>query len=87
MKHAVLIALCAAMCVAKEPRRPACNARNQGQFWPAEANSSQSAARQLARSGELEMCSLVVWKYRWEHMTVNARELAKPTDPGRLPTR
>lgn len=77
MKRFAFIALFGAMCLAEETRRPVCNARNQGQFWPAEANSSQEAARQLAQRGELEMCSLVVWKYRWEHISVNVRSLAK----------
>lgn len=25
------------------------------------------------------MCSLVVWKYKWEHLSVNVRDLAKET--------
>jgi hypothetical protein len=65
------------MCFAVEARKPACNARNQGRFWPEETNSNKDAARQLYQSGELEMCSVTVWSYRWKHVSVNVRDLAK----------
>ena len=29
------------------------------------------------QSGELELCSLGLWKYRWEHVSVNVRNLGK----------
>ncbi len=77
MKVVCLIALFGAMCWAGQDQKPACNAQSRGQFWPSEANSSQQAARQFYQQGELEMCSLVVWKYRWEHLSVNVRELAQ----------
>ena len=64
MKHAAFLALCGAMCFAEEARKPACNARNQGRLWPAEASVSQDAARRLFQRGELEMCRLAVWKYK-----------------------
>lgn len=81
MQRAALIALLGAMCFANDAPKPVCNARNQGRFWPEEANFSQAAARQLYQRGELEMCSLVVWKYRWEHISVNVRDLAKARHP------
>lgn len=77
MKYAACLALFGALCFAEEARKPVCNARNQGRFWPEEANFSQDAARRLAQRGELEMCSLAVWKYRWEQISVNVRDLAK----------
>ena len=83
MKPVVLAALCAAMCFAGEPRKPACTARNQGQFWPAEANSNPTAARQAVQRGDLEICALGVWKYRWERLSVNARDGAKRPLPAK----
>jgi hypothetical protein len=82
MKYAALIVLFGVLCSAAEQTpKPACDARNQGQFWPAEANSDHAAARLLYQRGELEMCSLVVWKYKWEHISVNARNAAKEGHP------
>ena len=82
MKYGALMFLFGVMSVAAEQTpKPACNARNQGQFWPEEANSDHAAARLLYQRGELQMCSLVVWKYRWEHVSVNARNVAKEGHP------
>jgi hypothetical protein len=82
MKYVALVVLFGVICPAAEKApKPACNAKNQGQFWPEEANSDHSAARLLYQRGELEMCSLVVWKYRWEHLSVNARDVAKERHP------
>ncbi|MBZ5724296.1 MAG: hypothetical protein LAP87_04805 [Acidobacteriia bacterium] len=83
MKYVALMALFAAICFGGEVQKPVCSARNQGQFWPAEANFSHQAARQLYQSGELEMCSLAVWKYRWELISVNARVLTRKAAAGR----
>ena len=77
MKCLALIVLFGAMCFAGPTRKPVCNARSLGQFWPGKANFSRDAARRLYQSGELEMCSLAVWKYRWEHISVNVHDLAK----------
>jgi len=77
MKFVVLIFLFGMVCPAEQTGKPACNSKNQGQFWPEEANSNHAAARLLYQRGELEMCSLAVWKYRWEHLSVNARIAAK----------
>lgn len=71
--------------------KPACNVRNHGQFWPDEANRNAEAARRLLQQGDLEMCSLEVWKYKWEHMSVNVRDLAKgkhslTSEPGKAET-
>jgi len=54
--------------------KPACNSRHQSQLWPDEANHSPGVARRLYQHGELEMCSLVVWKYRWQNVSVNIRD-------------
>jgi hypothetical protein len=81
MRYVASIILFGAMCFAEQARKPVCNASNQGQFWPEEANTSRDAARQLYQRGELEMCSLAVWKYKWEHISVNVRDLAKARRP------
>jgi hypothetical protein len=77
MKAALLIAFFAAICLAQETAKPVCNAKTQGQFWPTEANSSPEAARRYTQSGELEMCARGVWKYKWEHLSINVHALAK----------
>lgn len=81
MKYVTLMTLFGAMCFAEDARKPVCNAQSQGQFWPEEANFSKDTARQLYQRGELEMCTLAVWKYRWEHISVNVRDLAKGRHP------
>jgi hypothetical protein len=81
MKYVVVIALFGAMCLAEEARKPVCNARNLSQLWPEEANISKDTARQLYQSGELEMCTLVAWRYRWKHISVNVRDLGKGKHP------
>ena len=77
MRYMVFLALITAIGLAGQDKKPACNAGNQGRFWPLEANSSQHAARELYQSGTLEVCSQVVWKYKWERMSVNVRDLTK----------
>jgi hypothetical protein len=76
MKYVATIFLLGTICAAEE-QKPACNASNHGRFWPQQANTSAETAQKLSRRGELEMCSLVVWKYRWQKLTVNARDLAR----------
>jgi hypothetical protein len=78
MKYIALSTLFGLMSLAPHGAKPACNAKIQGQFWPEAANSDRFAARKLFQSGELEMCSLAVWKYRWEHISVNIRGLERP---------
>jgi hypothetical protein len=80
MKLVSLMVLFAALSLAGETSKPVCNARNQGRFWPEPANFNRAQARQLYQSGELEMCSLAVWKYRWKHISVNVRDLLKARD-------
>jgi hypothetical protein len=77
MRYVASLILFAATCCAGQDRKPVCRARIQGRLWPTEANFNQHAARQLYQRGELEMCSLVVWKYKWEHLSVNVRDLAR----------
>ena len=81
MKIVSLIAFFGAICLAQDAQKPVCNAKTQGQFWPAEANSGPDAVRRLTQSGEIEMCSQGVWRYKWEHLSVSVRDLAKGKDP------
>ena len=78
MNFMAAILLLSAMSTGEDARRPACNAANQGRFWPEEANASARAARQLYQNGELLMCSQALWKYKWERLSVNAHKQAKP---------
>jgi hypothetical protein len=77
MKYVLALILAGAMSFAGEAGRPACNSRNHGQFWPEQANLNPEEAHKLFQSGELEMCSLVVWKYKWTYLSVNVRKPAK----------
>jgi hypothetical protein len=77
MKYLALLSLLGAMSFAGQVGKPACNAKIQGQFWPEQANWDREAARQLYQTGELEMCSMAIWKYRWEHISINVRDLGK----------
>jgi len=58
MKILPALLLSATLCGAADSAMPPCNAKNRGQFWPAEANRSGAAAQQAARCGELRMCTI-----------------------------
>jgi hypothetical protein len=86
MKRIILCLLVAACGLAKEQeptvQRPACRASNRGQFWPQAANSDPKAARALSQCGSLEICTTTTWKYKWQPVTVNVRQLGKtPQQP------
>jgi|ERR1700679_716339 hypothetical protein len=84
MRTAALIALLGAVCLAQDTiatKKPACNAKTRGDYWPAEANSSPQAVRRFTQSGELEMCSRDFWKYKWVHLSINAHNFAKENQP------
>ena len=64
------------------PRKPACRAAIHGQFWPQAANTDPKAARKLSQCGALEMCTATTWRYKWEPVVVNVRQLGKaPQEP------
>ena len=75
----------AATALANEPqasKKPACNAQLRGHFWPEAANSDPQLARKLSQCGELEICSMATWKYKWRPVAVNVRQLGKtPQQP------
>ena len=84
--HLTLVtALLAAGALAKSSDRvdrPVCTVAIHGQFFPAAANSDAVAARQLAQCGALEICTRSGWKYKWQPVAVNVRQLGKaPQQP------
>ncbi len=87
MKYVAFVVLAGAVCFAEQPQervlspKPVCSAANKGNLWPDAANSSPDAGLALIERGELERCTLVHatigMKYKWQRLSVNARELAK----------
>ena len=77
MKKLLLLCFLPAVLVwAQETPRPACNALHQGKFWPEAANTDPAAARRAAQCGQLEMCTLQVWRYKWKALTVHVARSA-----------
>ena len=77
---AVLSLFCASVFAEDMPRdaqRPVCDAKTNGQFWPAVANGDRDAARKFVQQGELQMCTAHRWKYKWKSLSVNIRDLAR----------
>jgi hypothetical protein len=81
MKRIILCVLVAASGLAKEQesvaQKPACRAAIHGHFWPETANTDTNAARKLAQCGTLEICTTTGWRYKWQPVTVNVRQLGK----------
>jgi hypothetical protein len=66
----LLISFVAVGCAwAGEPEKPRCNAQHRGELWPATATPGSDQS--------LQMCTLDVWKYRWEPVTVSVSQLSK----------
>jgi hypothetical protein len=72
-----LLALFGTVCLAGEAERPPCNAKQRGRLWPEEANTSREASRRAERCGNLQMCAVGVWRYRWQPLTVHVSQLGK----------
>jgi hypothetical protein len=70
-----LILLVALACFAGD--RPACNAKMFGETWPPAANSDSRLLNELARRGELQICTRGAWRYRWTSPTVHINQLLK----------
>ena len=81
MRTLAALLLCTAIGFASDSVRPQCNSRNRGRFWPEEANRSGAAARQAARCGELQMCTIGLWRYGWQNLTVSYARLASTSNP------
>lgn len=63
-------------------KKPACKAAIRGQFWPEAANSNSTAMRKLSQCGALEICTTTTWRYKWQPLAVNVRQLGKtPQEP------
>lgn len=73
---------------AEEAAKPPCTPALNGQLWPAQANSDKALARKLFQTGDLELCSVNVWRYRWQHMSVSYKSLqtSKPNSKLRSST-
>jgi len=69
------VVLLAALGTAAAQEKPPCNKDRTGQFWPAEANDNPIKAVELARSGDLEVCALKGWHYRWLQPSVRLDQL------------
>ncbi len=54
---------------AEEPPKPRCDALQRGRLWP------ESETRGTRR--QIEICTLNVWKYQWQQLTVDISELGK----------
>ena len=72
MRWLAIALLTAACSQGNEPRKPPCNARNRGELWPKSTDRSDQRP--------IEMCTLNVWKYHWEQVTVSISQLAKDAD-------
>jgi hypothetical protein len=77
MHFLTAVLVLSSMSLVQREARPVCNAANRGLFWPETANVSAKAARELFQNGELLMCMHAVWKYKWEHLSLNARSSAR----------
>jgi hypothetical protein len=77
MKLTVVLSLFCAIAFAEKPQRPVCNAETRGQFWPAAANADRDAARKFVQQGELQMCTVHRWRYKWKSLSVNVRDLKR----------
>ena len=84
MKRIILCLLLSAGGLANTPQspgKPACRAAIRGQFWPDAANNDSKAAVQLAQCGALEMCTSTAWRYKWQPVAVNVRQMGKTPQP------
>jgi len=69
LRWMLILVLELACCSARQPAKPPCNAKNQGEVWP--------APKARAACVPVEICTLEVWKYRWEPATVDVSRMAK----------
>lgn len=77
IRWSALAILLPGLCLAGQDRKPQCSAKLRGRFWPEQGNSDAKLAVTLARDGKLEICTVRVWKYGWEPLTVRVGQLAK----------
>ncbi len=81
MKLTAMLSLFCLMAFAEdaqpEAERPVCDAKTNGQFWPAVANGDRDAARKFVQQGELQMCTVHHRRYKWKLLSVSVRDLAR----------
>jgi hypothetical protein len=52
----------------RDAEKPRCDAQHRGELWPADVRHGEGAQ---------QMCTLDVWRYRWEPVTVSVSQLGK----------
>lgn len=68
----VLFLVCLACAAwASETEQPPCTRANNGQLWPAQANTDRAAFAEAMRSGEIEICNAYGWKRKWERLLIS----------------
>jgi hypothetical protein len=55
--------------------QPPCGKDELGRFWPDKADKNPVLAMQLARNGDLQVCSRSGWHYRWMQPAVRVDQL------------
>lgn len=77
MSKALSLTLLTAAALLGQSAKPVCNSKSQGRFWPEAANTDRAALQRAAQCGQLEMCSLALFRFHWTPLTVNANPQAK----------
>ena len=65
------------------PAGSRCSAKQDGQFWPKDANSDPAEAKAALACGALQICQRVDWRHRWEQVGVPFWQLAGEPAPAR----
>ena len=86
MRWFVALVLLAIPCCAGEAGKPPCNKQNRGRLWPDQANTDPAALKQAGQRGELQMCTLGAFRYRWQPLTVHVSQLGKGRQVTRHPS-
>ncbi len=80
MRWIFLFAACS-LCFAEDAGRPQCNSRRSGELWPRIANFDPALRSKLNHCGQLQMCSLQIWRYKWKPVSVHVSQLGKAPQP------
>lgn len=73
LRSAFIPVLFLATCFGHDGAKPACNTQTRGDLWPSARTNNPCVA--------VEMCTLHIWKYRWEKITMPVGLLAKKEKP------
>ena len=80
MRLIFIVAACA-LCIADDAGKPQCNSRRQGELWPRAANFDSVLRSKLNHCGQLEICGLQIWRYKWKPVSVHVSQLGKQPQP------